>query len=204
MHSILYYNFVLFYVIWFQKNCLLIYSVVSWRPLISLEVYELGILNLLEVLLMIFFVPRVMALNHLASSQLIHGLLYCPCLCCYLFLWYMYYVVFLNSSQFVQVCCCLFIYVLPWRSNYQERGVWIPLTGLTLPHICACPMPGPGFLMSYVVILLMFSELRWEVIVHFVDIGGIIDHHSCLNFFFHKKVASLLKFWCVFIHLKTK
>jgi hypothetical protein len=24
----------------------------------------------------------------------------------------------------------------------------------------------------------MFSELRWEVIVHFVDIGEIDDHHS--------------------------
>ena len=117
---------------------------------------------------------------------------------------FMIYVVFLNWSQFVQVCCCcFFIYVLPLRSNYQE--VWIPLTGLTLPHICACPTPGPGFLMSYVMILfLMFSELRWEVIVRFVNISGIFDHHSCLNFFFHKKVASLLKFWCVFIHLKKK
>ena len=26
-------------------------------------------------------------------------------------------------------------------------------------------------------------QLRWEVIVHFVDIGGIDDHH-CLNFLF--------------------
>ena len=24
----------------------------------------------------------------------------------------------------------------------------------------------------------LFTELRWEVIVHFVDIGGIVDHHS--------------------------
>ena len=29
----------------------------------------------------------------------------------------------------------------------------------------------------------MFSELRWEVIVCFVDIGGIDDHY-CLNFLF--------------------
>jgi hypothetical protein len=28
-----------------------------------------------------------------------------------------------------------------------------------------------------------FSELRREVVIHFVDIGGIDDHH-CLNFLF--------------------
>ena len=31
-------------------------------------------------------------------------------------------------------------------------------------------------------ILIMFNELRWELIVCFVDIGGIVDHH--LNFIF--------------------
>jgi hypothetical protein len=31
--------------------------------------------------------------------------------------------------------------------------------------------------------LFIFSELGWEVIVCFVDIGGILDHH-CLNFIF--------------------
>jgi len=30
----------------------------------------------------------------------------------------------------------------------------IPLTGLTLPHVCACPRPGSGFQTSYVVIFL--------------------------------------------------
>jgi hypothetical protein len=29
----------------------------------------------------------------------------------------------------------------------------IPLTGLTPPHFCACPQPGPGFPTSYVVVL---------------------------------------------------
>jgi hypothetical protein len=33
--------------------------------------------------------------------------------------------------------------------------------------------PGPQLLMSYVVV-----QLGWEVIVRFVDIGGIDDHHS--------------------------
>jgi len=40
---------------------------------------------------------------------------------------------------------------------------------------------GPGFPTSYVVVLFVFSELRWEVIARFVDIGGIVDHH-CSNF----------------------
>ena len=51
-----------------------------------------------------------------------------------------------------------------------------------------CPKPGPGFSMSYVVVFFcvcvcVFSEFRWEVIVHFVDFGGIVDHH-CINFLF--------------------
>jgi len=46
----------------------------------------------------------------------------------------------------------------------------IPLTSLTLPHICACPKPGPGFPKSYVVVsFFMFNELKREVIVHFDD-----------------------------------
>ena len=31
--------------------------------------------------------------------------------------------------------------------------------------------------------LFVFSELRWQVIIHFLYIGGIVDHH-CLYFFF--------------------
>ena len=33
----------------------------------------------------------------------------------------------------------------------------------------------------YVVVLSMYNELRCDVIVHFVDIGGFVDHHG-LNF----------------------
>jgi hypothetical protein len=36
--------------------------------------------------------------------------------------------------------------------------------------------------MSYFVVLTLFNDLRLEVIVHFVDIDGIADHH-CLDFF---------------------
>ena len=33
------------------------------------------------------------------------------------------------------------------------------------------------------VFFLWFSELKWEVIVHFVDIDGVVDHY-CINFIF--------------------
>jgi hypothetical protein len=32
----------------------------------------------------------------------------------------------------------------------------------------------------------VFSELRWEVIVRFDDIDGIVDHH-CLNLLLNKR-----------------
>jgi hypothetical protein len=65
-----------------------------------------------------------------------------------------------------------------------KRGglVGSPLTGLTPPHCCACPKLGPRFPTSYVLVLYCV-QLRWEVIVRFVDIDVICDHH-CLNFLF--------------------
>jgi hypothetical protein len=59
----------------------------------------------------------------------------------------------------------------------QEGRVGIPLTSLTLPYFCACPEPGQGFPMSYVMGFFVFRELWWEVIICFADIGGIVDHH---------------------------
>jgi hypothetical protein len=60
----------------------------------------------------------------------------------------------------------------------------MPLTGLTLPHFFSSPMPGSEFPRPYA--MFFFSSLnglRSEVIVRFVDIGGIVDHH-CLIFLF--------------------
>ena len=75
----------------------------------------------------------------------------------------------------------LFIYS-SCGSNYQEVRVRMSI-GLTPPHGFSWPKPRPGFPMSYDVIVLMFNELRYEVIVHFVDIGGIFYHYF-LNFLF--------------------
>jgi hypothetical protein len=44
---------------------------------------------------------------------------------------------------------------------------------LTPPYFCAFPGSGPGFLTSYVFVVFVFNNLRSEVVVLFVDIGGI-------------------------------
>ena len=41
----------------------------------------------------------------------------------------------------------------------------------------------------------MFNELKWEVIVCFVDIGRIVDHY-CLTSFWYCFLASLLHLFC--------
>ena len=54
---------------------------------------------------------------------------------------------------------------------------------LTLPQFCACLKPEPRNPLSYVFVFFVFNTLRWEIVVCFVDIGKIVDHH-CLNFLF--------------------
>ena len=85
---------------------------------------------------------------------------------------------------FIIVCICLYLYCC-WRSSYQDERAGIPLTGLTLPHFCACFKCGVQ--MSYVIVffcvLSEWVQLRWELIVSFVVIGGIVDH-LCLTFYF--------------------
>jgi len=55
---------------------------------------------------------------------------------------------------------CLYMYCR-CRSSYQEGGMGrdgILLTNVTPSHVCACPKPGSGFPMSYVVVFFVFSE----------------------------------------------
>jgi hypothetical protein len=47
--------------------------------------------------------------------------------------------------------------------------------------VCACPKPWVKFPTFYVVVDFVVNELRSGVIVSFLDIGEIVDHH-CLNF----------------------
>jgi hypothetical protein len=43
--------------------------------------------------------------------------------------------------------------------------------------VCAYPKPGPGFLALYAVVFIMFKDLRLDIVVRVVDIGGIGGHH---------------------------
>jgi hypothetical protein len=43
------------------------------------------------------------------------------------------------------------------------------------PHFIACPLPGNVFSVCFVMVIFMFNELRREVIVRFVKIGGKVD-----------------------------
>ena len=69
-----------------------------------------------------------------------------------------------------RICACFYFYLYcGWISNYQAR---IPITDLIPPHLCVCPKRIKTWI---------FNDLRWEVVVCFVDIGGIVDH-PCLAF----------------------
>ena len=50
------------------------------------------------------------------------------------------------------------------KSNYQEKRVWNPLTGLTPQPCCACPKPGLQFLTSNVMVFFYVQciEVRGE------------------------------------------
>jgi hypothetical protein len=60
-------------------------------------------------------------------------------------------------------------------------------------------------------VFLMFNDFRWEAIVHFVEFGGIVEHHS-LNFLFiihlynfeNLKKMLLLHFFQFNVFLKVK
>jgi len=75
-------------------------------------------------------------------------------------------------------CVYLTVHVLLLEILKSER-VEISSTGLTLPYFCVCPKPRPGLPITYVKVFFMFNCLRWEFVVCFVDIGWIVDHHSC-------------------------
>ena len=69
-----------------------------------------------------------------------------------------------------------------WKINR-----FIPTTDLCLS------LPGLGFKTPYgVVSFVVFyhHDLRWKLVVRFVDVGGVVDHH-CLNFLliYSNKVA---------------
>ena len=90
------------------------------------------------------------------------------------------------SCMFVSVSCC---------GLHGCMFVSVPCLGLAQLYVCVCIMPWPGFLTLYIVVFFMFTYLRSEVIVYFVDIGGIDDYHW-LRFLFINKVKTNYFFLC--------
>jgi hypothetical protein len=65
-----------------------------------------------------------------------------------------------------------------------SRDCCDPITGFIPQHICVCTMSGLTTTYVSTPPPFVFSELRWEVNVCFVDSGRIVDHHS-LNLLFY-------------------
>ena len=68
-----------------------------------------------------------------------------------------------------------------WRSSYQEGGG--PINQVNL-HTFLCLSKARTWISNIIYSGLFCAQcvqIRWEVIVHFVDIGGIDDYH-CLSF----------------------
>ena len=82
---------------------------------------------------------------------------------------------------------------LVYKKNiFMNSNIMIPLTGVTQPHLCSCPNLWPWFPTSHVVVFFVFSQLKWEVIVRFVEIGGIVDHHYLTFFAFYGVILTSL------------
>ena len=56
--------------------------------------------------------------------------------------------------------CRFFYHLLISAFPLEKEVIGISLTNLTLPHFCACAKPGSGCPMLYLVVMLMFNELR--------------------------------------------
>ena len=80
----------------------------------------------------------------------------------------------LNLRKLSIVC---FIYVAVRGPIIASKRVDIAVTGLTPPHLYARPKSGLRIPMPYVVVVFVFIDLRSEVVVRFVDICKIVDHH---------------------------
>jgi hypothetical protein len=96
-------------------------------------------------------------------------------------LFYPFYQKKLEIAKQSSFSCNISIFY-PLTFNTDERRVGIPLIDLAPPYLYGCPNLVPRFPTTYGIIV--FSELRWEMFVRFVDIGGNFDHHS-LKLYLH-------------------
>ena len=60
-----------------------------------------------------------------------------------------------------------------WNSAFIVTYFWVNCV----------PVQNKEFLTPSVVAVFIFNDLMWKVVIYFVDIGGIINHHY-LSFYF--------------------
>ena len=86
---------------------------------------------------------------------------------------YMYIVIVCGLFEWKRIfacflwCHCVYFCIAVGDLIIKTGMVGILLTSLTLPHFCACPKPGPGFPLAYVMEFFMFNSWddRWLVIL---------------------------------------
>ena len=88
------------------------------------------------------------------------------------------------NFQWNEICAgfLLFVYrwcIVFWLSRWEG---WDPINWLN-PATFLCPSQVRTWISNIICHGLFSVQLRWEVVVHFVDIGEIDDHH-CVNFLF--------------------
>jgi hypothetical protein len=69
-------------------------------------------------------------------------------------------------------------------------------TSITTGHV-------PAFPTTYVMVFSMFNAFMREVIVRFVDIDGIFDHH-CLDFFFLNTIFFIFNLFKEYLKLLNR
>ena len=90
-----------------------------------------------------------------------------------------------NLLMFFVVC---FDMNCHWRSSYQEGG-WYPMNWF-IPAILLCLSQAMTWISKGIclgVFCVQWVQLRWDVIIRFVDIDGIVNHY-CLYFLFIEHV----------------
>ena len=107
-------------------------------------------------------------------------LLYCPCLCYHSFLCVRSFWVS-KSASFIIIC----LYLLPLEIELSRGG---GLASQLNPHPIFVHVTSARTWISSAIChgLFVFNDMRWEVIVHFVDTDRTVNHH-CLNFIFIKE-----------------
>ena len=88
-----------------------------------------------------------------------------------------------NSWCIVNGSCIRKKSVLKLRWTISRGVVGMPLTDLSLPLFCACPMPEPGFPTSYVILFHFVQWMKVRRYCRLVDIDRIVVHY-CSNFLF--------------------